>query len=172
MTKRLGAVASAAILACALGAGCGEEEGGDGGTGSPDGSTGMDGSTPGMDGSTPGMDGSTGTDGSTPGEDGSTPGDGSTSADAGVPDGAVVLPDGGGICFESPCSGTIWQCGNCLDDDGDGLVDALDPDCVGACDNNEGGYRLDIPGSDTPNCNLDCYYDDDQGSGNDRCCVC
>ena len=65
--------------------------------------TGMDGATAGMDGSTTVMDGSTpGTDGSTPGMDGSTPG-----TDGGVLDGGIVLPDGGGICFEAPCSGTV-----------------------------------------------------------------
>ncbi len=153
------------LLALALLAGCGEENGGgDGSTGGMDGATGgTDGSTTGMDGSTPGDDGSVGMDGSVP------PGDGSVGLDGAVPDGGVLLPDGGGVCFPAPCSGTIWACGNCMDDDGDGLVDSADPDCVGACDNNEAGYRLNIPGSDTPNCNLDCYYDDDQGSGNDRC---
>ena len=85
-----------------------------------------------------------------------------------LPDGAVVL-DGGSVCVPATCQGVINKCGNCLDDDGDGFVDADDPDCLGACDNNESGLYHEIAGGDTPNCKLDCYYDKDQGSGNDGC---
>ncbi len=138
--------------------GCGDDGAGDDG-GRTDGAVRdaapgiLDGSAP--DGATPGMDGAVRMDGAVP--------DGGP-----VPDGSIALPDGG-VCTPSPCAGTVWACGNCMDDDGDGLLDAQDPDCTGACDNNEAGYALMIPGSDTPNCTLDCYYDDDQGSGNDRC---
>ena len=31
------------------------------------------------------------------------------------------------------CQGKIFQCGDTLDNDGDGLVDAADPDCVSPC---------------------------------------
>lgn len=158
------------LLACSLllTTACADESGGDAATGA-DGSTGMDGGT--ADGSTP-LDGA-GMDGTTPGDDGSTGMDGAADFDAFIPDAAIadggVRLDGGGICYMAVCERAVWACGNCVDDDMDGLLDSEDPDCVGACDNSEDAYELRIPGSDTPNCNLDCYYDGDQGSGNDRC---
>ena len=85
-----------------------------------------------------------------------------------LPDGSIVL-DGGRVCFPATCQGNINDCGNCMDDDGDGLVDSDDPDCLGPCDNNEAGLYHELPGGDTPNCKLDCYYDKDQGGGNDGC---
>jgi hypothetical protein len=56
-----------------------------------------------------------------------------------------------------------------MDDDGDGLIDSRDPDCLGPCDNNEDGYHPGIPSLGGQQCALDCYYDQDQGSGNDTC---
>lgn len=83
--------------------------------------------------------------------------------------GGVLLPDGAVIaCSPAPCQGRYYQCGNCLDDDGDGLVDSEDPDCLGPCDNNERGFNLEIPGIGAT-CNRDCYFDQDSGSGNDLC---
>ncbi len=135
------------MMAITLVLGCSEEDGtGDGGAG-------MDGGTTRRDGSAPG-------DGSTPGSDGSA-------SDGGVvvlPDGRVVGPTG-----TAPCQGHIYACGNTLDDDGDGLADSLDPDCLGPCSNNEAGFFLNIPGGDSAPCSLDCYFDQDQGSGNDEC---
>ena len=68
-----------------------------------------------------------------------------------------------------PCQGHIYQCGNSVDDDGDGLIDDQDPDCLGPCANNETGVFLNIPGGDSAPCQLDCYFDQDQGPGNDGC---
>ena len=126
------------------------------------GGTGSDMSMDGPDGSTPTSDGGgSGTDMDTPVTD-------MGGAEDMLPDGAVVL-DGGSVCFPATCQGRINACGDCIDNDGDGLVDSMDPNCLGACDNNETGLYHEIPGGDTPNCKLDCYYDSDQGSGNDRC---
>jgi hypothetical protein len=61
------------------------------------------------------------------------------------------------------------ECGDCIDNDGDGLIDQRDPDCLGPCDNNEANYYVDIPGSPPTNCGRDCYFDQDDGSGNDTC---
>ena len=105
------------------------------------------------------------------GLDGATVGDGGAGAMDGAVeglDGGVMLP-GGEICYPAPCQGQYRQCGNCIDDDGDGLYDGKDPDCLGACDNNEAGYSTGIPGGDSAPCKLDCYFDTDQGSGNDKC---
>lgn len=137
---------------------------------------GSDGGTGGMDSGTSRMDGG----GNRP--DGSTtPTDGGSDVPDGYVDpfgeggltildgGGVLLPDGGVIaCSPAPCQGRYYQCGNCLDDDRDGLSDSEDPDCLGPCDNNEAGFNLLIPGIGAT-CNRDCYFDQDSGSGNDQC---
>jgi len=41
-------------------------------------------------------------------------------------------------------------CGNCIDDDGDGKIDARDPECTGVCDNTEDSFFLGIPGAQRP----------------------
>ena len=78
---------------------------------------------------------------------------------------------GGSICPAPPvsvCVGHVYACGDAVDNDGDGLADAADPDCLGACDNTEDGFHHGIPG-DGPGCLVDCYYDQDSGTGNDGC---
>ena len=148
-----------AVLALGTAA-CGDDGDGDDGDGSVEG---MDGSS-GSDGSA-GADGATGSDGST-GMDGGTPTDGGgTGFDAA---GWGMYPDGG--CAPILCEGLgPYKCANCIDDDEDGFTDAFDPDCLGPCDNNEEGFDLLIPGGDTPSCARDCYFDKDQGRGNDDC---
>jgi hypothetical protein len=100
------------------------------------------------------------------GRDGGTPGNGHRDGSTG---------DGGGSSKGIvPCQGHVYQCGNAIDDDGDGLIDDHDPDCLGPCSNNESGFYLNIPGGDSAPCKLDCYFDQDQGSGgtsggNDGC---
>lgn len=74
---------------------------------------------------------------------------------------------GPGTCRPASCAGRIYACGNCRDDDGDGAVDAADPGCIGPCDDTEDVYDIGI--GDTPTCLVDCYYDQDQGPGNDGC---
>lgn len=93
--------------------------------------------------------------------DGGVTSDGGSLSDASVPD--------SGPCVPATCGGRTYACGDCVDNDGDGLIDSLDPGCIGACDNSEDVFALDIPGGDTPNCRRDCYFDDDQGAGNDGC---
>lgn len=85
-------------------------------------------------------------------------------------DGGILLPDGAVVaCLPATCNGRIRACGDCLDNDDDGLIDSRDPGCIGPCDNSEDVYDLQIPGGDTATCMRDCYYDDDQGPGNDGC---
>lgn len=89
-----------------------------------------------------------------------------------VPDGAVVVttPDGGSrLCYPATCQGKTYQCGNCMDDDGDGRIDSEDPDCLGPCDNSENGLDPAIPGGNNTKCKMDCYFDADTGQGNDNC---
>ncbi|MBX3250025.1 MAG: hypothetical protein KF901_22800 [Myxococcales bacterium] len=114
-------------------------------------------------------DGGGDVDGSAVGIDGSVASDGSVTSDGSVASdgGWGMLPDGG--CAQVMCQGHLYQCGNCEDDDGDGLIDWADPNCLGPCDNNEAGFDLQIPGGDAQPCALDCYFDQDEGRGNDMC---
>ncbi len=76
---------------------------------------------------------------------------------------------GGGPCVQVECNGHVYECGDCLDNDGDGLVDSADPDCLGPCDNTENSYFGGIPGANNAGCKMDCYFDQDTGAGNDDC---
>ena len=76
---------------------------------------------------------------------------------------------GSGVVAISPCQGHIYECGDLLDNDGDGYKDSDDPDCLGPCDNTEGSFFGGIPGQSGPACTVDCYFDQDSGSGNDDC---
>ncbi len=67
------------------------------------------------------------------------------------------------------CQGHIYECGDLVDNDNDGLMDSQDPDCLGPCDNTENSYYGGIPGSDGQACVIDCYFDQDSGAGNDGC---
>lgn len=132
------------------------------------------GSDAGVDASSSTQDGSV--DGST-GQDGSVDGGVLLDGDVTIQDGGVVLLDGGGECFVKICIDSQnrqirGQCGDCVDNDDDGLADQDDPECLNFCDDHEASYSFFDPssgGGDTPNCNLDCYYDPDVGSGNDGC---
>lgn len=94
-----------------------------------------------------------------------------TGLDLAQSDGIIIsLPDGGtAICFIAYCQAKLWQCGDCKDNDNDGLIDAYDPDCLGPCQNNELGFFGNIPGQNNAPCKADCYWDQDTGSGNDQC---
>jgi hypothetical protein len=54
-----------------------------------------------------------------------------------------------------------------VDDDADGLIDALDPECLGACDDSEESFSSGSVIS--ANCRRDCAFDRNSGAGNDRC---
>lgn len=72
-------------------------------------------------------------------------------------------------CMKTLCRGREYQCGNCDDDDADGLADALDPDCLGPCDDDELGLSTGLTGNQSAACRQDCYFDGDAGPGNDKC---
>ncbi|MBI2388841.1 MAG: hypothetical protein HYV09_04410 [Deltaproteobacteria bacterium] len=87
-----------------------------------------------------------------------------------LPDGAVLLPDGAILTDAAyPCLPGGTQCTNCLDDDGDGLTDWLDPECTGPLDRDEGSFATGIPGDNIDPCKQDCWFDGNSGSGNDGC---
>ncbi len=65
--------------------------------------------------------------------------------------------------------GTV-ACGDCVDNDGDGLTDMDDPHCAGPCDQTEENFAVpDLPGANPDPCRLDCRFDSDIGIGNDGC---
>lgn len=72
-------------------------------------------------------------------------------------------------CQPATCMGQQLTCGNCIDDDADGLTDAQDPECLGACDDTEDRLNFGYVGEGSGNCLIDCYYDRDSGQGNDGC---
>jgi len=78
--------------------------------------------------------------------------------------------DGACSCALIMCDGRVTACGDCTDNDGDGLVDNDDPECLGPCDNYEGEELLSGVGGETgEQCKADCYFDFGNGAGNDDC---
>ena len=75
----------------------------------------------------------------------------------------------GNFCVVATCQGKTYQCGDCLDNDGDCAIDSNDSQCLGPCDNTENSYFGGIPGQNNSPCKSDCYFDADTGSGNDNC---
>jgi hypothetical protein len=69
----------------------------------------------------------------------------------------------------TPCQGTVYTCADGLDNDDDGLIDSLDPECLHPCDNGEDSLAMDQPGASESPCRLDCFFDANGGSGNDDC---
>jgi hypothetical protein len=72
-------------------------------------------------------------------------------------------------CQPTPCADRFYACGDCLDNDADGRVDTADPECLGACDDEEELLSTGIPGQNQSQCRMDCYFDNDSGGGNDQC---
>jgi len=70
------------------------------------------------------------------------------------------------------CLNGNTACTDCEDNDGDGLVDAFDPECSGPLDDDEGSFATGIPGDNIDFCQ-DCFFDGnsghDEGDGDDGC---
>lgn len=106
--------------------------------------------------------------------------DAGVSGDGGVDSGIIVVsdsgvtvtPDGGDpfTCFQVSCGTRTSECGDCIDNDDDGLFDSQDPECLGPCDNTEGPVLLAGVGGETGGpCKSDCYFDFGNGSGGGDC---
>ena len=61
------------------------------------------------------------------------------------------------------------QCSDGKDNDGDGLIDGLDPECTGPWDNDESTFATGIPGDNVDPKWQDCFYDGNSGAGDDGC---
>jgi hypothetical protein len=75
----------------------------------------------------------------------------------------------GGTCVVTQCGSKVAACGDCVDNDADGLVDLDDPECLGPCQNAEDSFFGSVPLQSRGRCAQDCYFDDDAGFGNDGC---
>jgi hypothetical protein len=64
------------------------------------------------------------------------------------------------------CQGQPSACADCVDNDGDGLIDHQDGDCWGPCDGSESSL-----GGGTRCPQSDCFFESDCGLGNDVRCV-
>lgn len=66
------------------------------------------------------------------------------------------------------CRGDVCACVNGLDDDGDGRIDGIDDGCTGGRDDDEATFGLEpLRGAEC----LDCFFDANEGSGDDQCRV-
>lgn len=72
----------------------------------------------------------------------------------------------GSDCEIQACGGRVFACGDCEDNDGDGLRDAEDPDCWGVCHDSEQVWAPSRVCS-----NQSCFFDQNCGLGNDEECV-
>jgi hypothetical protein len=79
--------------------------------------------------------------------------------------------DGDGLNAVDAGPGTAGaaQCDNGVDDDGDGLIDGFDPECVSPLDDREDSFATGIPGDNIDAFKQDCFFDGDSGHGNDGC---
>jgi hypothetical protein len=102
-----------------------------------------------------------------PGSAGSGPGSGGA---GGAGSGTAGAP--GGNDKGISCTPGSTQCTDGKDNDGDGLLDALDPECSGPCDDDEGSFATGISGDnrdDERSCHQDCFFDGNSGQGDDGC---
>jgi hypothetical protein len=99
-------------------------------------------------------------------------------AGAMAPDGAVdaaIENDAGAVVIVMIDAGVVYcgsercPCSNGRDDDGDGLVDALDPECTGPSDQFEDSLAIGTHGEDQDSKCQDCFFDNNSGSGDDGC---
>lgn len=120
-----------------------------------------------------GRGGTTGGRGGTSGGAGATgaggTGRGGTTGAGGTTGTAGATGAGGSAAQIFGCQVANAQCSDGKDNDGDGKIDAADPECVGPCDNDEGSFATGIPGDNIDACKQDCFFDGNSGMGDDGC---
>lgn len=75
--------------------------------------------------------------------------------------GSVALD--AGPCVPADCGPRTYECGDCADNDGDGRVDAADPQCLGPCDDSEAELFSGLDRNVNTSCRIDCYFDSNSG---------
>ena len=94
-------------------------------------------------------------------------GDAGTSGTGGEP---VTHPEAStSTCKQVLCAKGLAACGNCIDDDGDGKIDMDDPECLSPCQAAENTFANPRVDRGEGSCVIDCYFDLDNGIGNDDC---
>jgi hypothetical protein len=112
--------------------------------------------------------GTGGAGGNAGGSAGNTAGAGGNAGSAGSAGGAGGTAGVGGSAA-SGCPVNPSACTDGMDNDGDGKIDGADPECVGACDNDEGTFATGISGDNIDACKQDCFFDGNSGMGDDGC---
>jgi hypothetical protein len=109
---------------------------------------------------------------SSSGAGGATGAGGADAASTSTAGGAAGNGGVGGSAGAAPsityCVGKVYNCGDALDNDGDGLTDSEDPECLSPCGMFEDTFYSPV-GDPWQPCVVDCYFDGDSGSGNDDC---
>ncbi|HLU65156.1 MAG TPA: hypothetical protein VKZ63_02705 [Kofleriaceae bacterium] len=87
--------------------------------------------------------------------------------------GGGTADGGGGGGGGGDCTPTGAACNNCVDDDGDGYIDGLDPHCAGPLDNDEETFATGIPGDNVDPKKQDCFFDGNSGGSCqiETCCL-
>ena len=121
---------------------------------------------PSVDASKDGTTGSDSTNDSTTSDtSGDTVGGGTDSASDTPVDSPFETNDIGQVlCGDVPC-----QCSDGLDNDGNGLIDGLDPECTGPYDDDESSFATGISGDNKDPKWQDCFFDGNSGAGDDKC---
>lgn len=127
-----------------------------------------------------GSDNQNGGTAGTSGVSGSSAGGSTTGGSAnGATGGTSAAGGAGGIVSDSPftltadgqvaCGTGACACSDGIDNDGDGLIDGLDPECTGPFDNDESSFATGIPGDNVDPKWQDCFFDGNSGAGDDGC---
>ncbi|NUO48003.1 MAG: hypothetical protein HOV80_04015 [Polyangiaceae bacterium] len=93
----------------------------------------------------------------------------STAISTSGPDTASSSGVGAAPTMMAECQGHIYECGDLIDNDGDGRTDSFDYDCLGACDNTEDSIGFVVSSRLAPPCLVDCQFDGNPGWGDDDC---
>ena len=116
-----------------------------------------------------GTTGDAGDMGTTGGSSGNQGGSGGTIGVGGSSAASGTTGFSGSSGSTSLCGDAGCTCSNGLDDDGDGLTDGFDPECIGPTDNDEGSFATGIPGDNRDPKWQDCFFDGNSGAGDDGC---
>lgn len=84
------------------------------------------------------------------------------------PRGTGAAPADSGARPALACGDHACQCNNGGDEDADGLIDGLDPECTGPFDDDEGSFATGMAGGHLDFCQ-DCYWDHNGLSNDDGC---
>ncbi len=94
--------------------------------------------------------------------------DGGPADDGGV-DFADADPNAPDAGPNAGCDPAGVECNNCIDDDGDTLIDGFDPECTGSIDDDESSFATGISGDNVDAKKQDCFFDGNSGGGDDKC---